>query len=107
MGLKTCWTLQSLFMSECSYSVFITILSHQYPWKCGWIPGTIFRSHATKFGVAVSILLVQWCSNELQPGVAQRRHDRFTQTKMSECSYLLADEGYIGLETMEEDDHLL
>jgi len=62
---------------------------------------------ATKFGVAVSILLVQWCSNELQPGVAQRRHDRFTQTKMSECSYLLADEGYIGLETMEEDDHLL
>jgi len=26
---------------------------------------------------------------------------------MSECSYLLADEGYIGLETIGEDDHLL
>jgi hypothetical protein len=50
---------------------------------------------------------LQWCSNELQPGVAQHRHNQFTQTKMSECSYLLADEGYIGLETIGEDDHLL
>jgi hypothetical protein len=32
-------------------------------------------------------------SNELQPGVAQHRHNQFTQTKMSECSYLLADQG--------------
>ena len=50
---------------------------------------------------------IQWRSNESQPGVAQHRHNRFTQSKMSEYSYLLADQGYIGLETIGEDDHLL
>jgi hypothetical protein len=31
MGLRTCRTLQSLFMSECSHSVFITILTDIVP----------------------------------------------------------------------------
>src|SRR5882762_7799044 len=31
---------------------------------------------------------VQWRSNKLQPGVAQYRHNRFTQNKMSKYSYL-------------------
>ena len=51
--------------------------------------------------------ILQWRSNESQLGVAEHRHNRFTQTKMSECSYLLADQGYIGLETIGEDDCLL
>jgi hypothetical protein len=45
-------------------------------------------------------IFIQWRSNEMQPGVAQHRHNRFTQTKMSECSYLLAYQRYIGLETL-------
>jgi len=43
----------------------------------------------------------------MQLVVAQHRHNRFIQTKMSECSYLLADQGYIGCETIGEDDRLL
>ena len=53
------------------------------------------------------MIVLQWHSNETQPGVAQHRDNQFTQTKMSECSYLLADQGYMGLETIEEDDRLL
>jgi len=57
--------------------------------------------------VVIATYRLQWHSNELQPGVAQYRHNQFTQTKMSECSHLLANEGYIGLETIGEDYHLL
>jgi len=51
--------------------------------------------------------VLQWHSNETQLVVAQHGHNRFTQTKISECSYLLIDQGYIGCETIGEDDHLL
>jgi hypothetical protein len=53
------------------------------------------------------IFSVQWRSNESQQGVGQHRHNRFTKTKMSECSYLLADQGYVDLKTIGEDVHLL